>query len=97
MDFYFYDEFEKNVKKDTKKRSDKHFEKPEDAKEYFLNIEKEAEVLYKQYKKEYLDFIKNKPFYINYVMKGDTFGIYEDYLSLSFKYKDFDFNFNLEN
>ncbi len=93
--FYYYDEWVNKVKTDNKKRNEKYFETEEEALKHFEIIKKEALNLFKQYKKEHEEFMKNKPFWIDYIMKGDTHGICEDYLCVAFEHKGFDFRFNL--
>ena len=95
-EYYYYDEYEKRVRTDNKCRSEKHFETKEAALKFYQKAEKEALKMFNNYKKEFKAFMEDKPYFIHYVMKGDTHGIYEDYLSLNIEHKGFSFVFSLE-
>ena len=94
--YYYYNEYYKKIMTSKIKKSDKYCKTEKEAMQYFKKIEKEALNLFKKYKKEYKEFMKDKPYLINYVMKGDTHGIYEDYLSLNIEHKGFSFAFSME-
>lgn len=95
--YYYYSEFDERIKTSKRKFNDTCFETQDKALDFYKKAEKEALKLFKQYKKEYDEFMKDKPYSINYVMKGDTHGIYKDYLSLNIKHKGFSFAFKMEN
>ena len=55
----------------------------------------EAIKKYESVRSKLLNFYADNDCYISYVMKGDTYGIYEDYLYIVLEIDDISFRFNL--